>query len=811
VDSATGNYFTTPFSGPAMNGTGEISFRGALTDTKNTTVQSYGIYRQSGTGAPIPVALDGQDPEITGGGTYALAYSTSTRVLDSGAVYFWSDLSGGLADYGEFLISRTGAVTVLMTTADLLPEGAKISLRTFHTTGSEDLVGFIAQRTGGGFSIGIHDIPTRTNTIIISDGDLVDQSGGGYRIRLRTTSTVFLNSGGNVTFSGHVIGGGRSFNAIGLRKSDGSLTGIVSDGDYDPGTGMTFSGVTLSGLTPMPMNDANEVVFFANMLSGSNSSFPGLLVRSPGAPAVKVISAMDGSVTFNSNSLRSVSINQAGQVAFLANRTSDNTPYRLYIWTPNGTPNLVAWIGQDLGVGSITGLGYPSFNNEGKVVFMATLAAGTARGGVFIASTTSPPSPVALDGDPAPTGAIGGLFSITSARSDILINDVEDVIFRAEMTGGLSDSGLFVRRHGSTTLLPVALQGQPAPGTGSVFGPVSPSVNNYVAENFQSDSAGEIAFQTRYQLGDVSSVGIWNFKLNNTLKEISVRGIVAPEFGGGIAVSSAPANSWNSGARYPMWVRVSGGSFTEGIMLSVPTIDTPTPAGSEVVVQPVDSTSGAPAPIALTFDQVSQPGQTTVTSSGAGPATPSAFTLGDPPVFYDISTTAAFSGPISVCIDISGLSFPDGLGPRLLHYQNESWIDVTTSLEGNILCGQVSSLSPFTVAQIPPMTFGVTVTPSVLWPANNKLVPITANVQVSQPGAPPPIVELVSITSNEPVDQGDIQVALGTDCRSFQLRASRLGSGNGRTYAITYRATDFVGNALLKTVYVLVPHDQGKK
>jgi len=45
---------------------------------------------------------------------------------------------------------------------------------------------------------------------------------------------------------------------------------------------------------------------------------------------------------------------------------------------------------------------------------------------------------------------------------------------------------------------------------------------------------------------------------------------------------------------------------------------------------------------------------------------------------------------------------------------------------------------------------------------------------------------------------------------SVLLRADRLGSGPGRTYELTYVATDASGNAAPAQVVVTVPHDQGK-
>ena len=127
-----------------------------------------------------------------------------------------------------------------------------------------------------------------------------------------------------------------------------------------------------------------------------------------------------------------------------------------------------------------------------------------------------------------------------------------------------------------------------------------------------------------------------------------------------------------------------------------------TPPGTNVDVQPVDETTGQPAPVTMTFDEVLTAGDTTVTSSApsGNEVLPQGFILGDPPVFYDISTTATFAGDVQVCFDYSGLSFTDDQNLRLFHSSDGIvWFDITTSLDtqNDIICGLTSSFSFFGV------------------------------------------------------------------------------------------------------------------
>jgi uncharacterized repeat protein (TIGR01451 family) len=127
-----------------------------------------------------------------------------------------------------------------------------------------------------------------------------------------------------------------------------------------------------------------------------------------------------------------------------------------------------------------------------------------------------------------------------------------------------------------------------------------------------------------------------------------------------------------------------------------------TPQGTNVsaAANGGDSTPGGAT---ITFSNVTAPGRTTETTSTNGPALPSGFQLGTPATYYDISTTATYTGRVEVCINYSDISFPNENKLKLLHYDSNAgqWVNVTTSKDtvNNIICGSVSSLSPFVIAE----------------------------------------------------------------------------------------------------------------
>lgn len=108
-----------------------------------------------------------------------------------------------------------------------------------------------------------------------------------------------------------------------------------------------------------------------------------------------------------------------------------------------------------------------------------------------------------------------------------------------------------------------------------------------------------------------------------------------------------------------------------------------------------------------------------------------------------------------------------------------------------------------------PPELEISVDESMLWPPNGKLRQVHVNLVVSDDYDSRPEIRLISITANEELTDGDIVGAsIGSDDREFELKAARQGGGDGRVYTIAYEALDSIGNTVIKTVEVRVPHDQ---
>jgi len=109
----------------------------------------------------------------------------------------------------------------------------------------------------------------------------------------------------------------------------------------------------------------------------------------------------------------------------------------------------------------------------------------------------------------------------------------------------------------------------------------------------------------------------------------------------------------------------------------------------------------------------------------------------------------------------------------------------------------------------------VSLSPNILHPSNHKMIDITATAAAQDSFGAPLTPVLFIIESSEADDApgaidghtvNDIQGAeYGTADYSFQLRAERDSTGPGRTYWVTYRATDALGRTGSGSASVVVP------
>ena len=118
---------------------------------------------------------------------------------------------------------------------------------------------------------------------------------------------------------------------------------------------------------------------------------------------------------------------------------------------------------------------------------------------------------------------------------------------------------------------------------------------------------------------------------------------------------------------------------------------TNTPEGSSVQVQVAPT-------VTMTFTSVSSRGSTQLTTSAAGAAPPPGVQLRPGALYYDLGTTASFTGSIDVCIGYDAAVY-DGFAPHLFRLVDGDWSDVTTGLDAatGSVCGSSTGLGTFVI------------------------------------------------------------------------------------------------------------------
>ena len=307
-----------------------------------------------------------------------------------------------------------------------------------------------------------------------------------------------LNNAGTVALKvGNIVGSTTA--AIFQKTLSGPLTAIVKQGDAAPGT----TGGVYAEFDDMSQNNNGDVAFIATYTEDGGTTFKtGVWIRQAGGALVKVITHGDpvpaGAITCPSGYVSSGDpgdidgpwMNDSQVVVFLIDGPCGNdSTAGDHLLVKQPSQPLAAFVTEgDPAPASIGGtiggfkLGRPAFNNANVLGYRAVEITGSVAESVVTHAMGGSPIACVNLGAPAP-GTTGTISSFVD--NPPTINQSGRLFFVAGVTGdAIVSQGLFTCQNGS--VVPVVFQGDPIPGTASVF-------SARIEEGSMSDD-GRVAF-----------------------------------------------------------------------------------------------------------------------------------------------------------------------------------------------------------------------------------------------------------------------------------------------------------------------------
>lgn len=134
-------------------------------------------------------------------------------------------------------------------------------------------------------------------------------------------------------------------------------------------------------------------------------------------------------------------------------------------------------------------------------------------------------------------------------------------------------------------------------------------------------------------------------------------------------------------------------------------------------------------------------------------------------------------------------------------------LNALQSTRGDGFDGFAAKLAP---SGRPPVCSAAAASPALLWPPNGRLRPVAIH-GVTDPDGDPVSITITSIRQDEPLSRKGWPDGFGIGASTVQVRADRLGQGDGRVYHLGFTASDGRGGSCAGEVMVCVPHDAARR
>ena len=368
-----------------------------------------------------------------------------------------------------------------------------------------------------------------------------------------------------------------------LLYSNGTLTKIVQEGDTSP-IGAIFTGC---GFGEPSINNKGDVAFFACSETKDGVFFGDGVYTYTGGEIRKVVVGLDpspigGTFALNFVPAQAVQMNDRGDVLFRAGVILDpfvNEKLGLFLKLQD-TVKVIEVDGDVMPAGGIVtpntfGLG--DLNSRGDVVFAVGLTGGQTDSGIFLSSADRI-SKIMLQGEPTP---IGGNFFTLSDSSFTLprVNANGTVAFKIPIVGGNASSAIFLASP--RAMVKVVAVGDQIP-TGETI---------RVIDTFALNDLGQVAFFAYGKKDKTKPLGVYaatpqapainsiKLKRKSGLLELRVNGRAMITNDTTIEINGVPLGAID----YPSDFRQDGG-FTKRVDSRDPRLEQLIPEGQTVQV-----------------------------------------------------------------------------------------------------------------------------------------------------------------------------------------------------------------------------------
>jgi hypothetical protein len=293
---------------------------------------------------------------------------------------------------------------------------------------------------------------------VLSRPGLAVPSGGTFGGGIN--GKISLNNSGNAAFGVDIDrGDGNKQEVVYYDRKADKWTSIARNGTVVKGGTIT---ATLSFAT---MNDANDVVFAANLDSGGSGVYLYAAATQTITAILEPGNTVGGKKIANA---RRVQVSQIGRIITFEAQVDGDGSFGAYQWKDGVVTELIAFGSPSPDqAGILTGpvfgeLRGPIANSSGDV---ATLGATSDGWGAYLRTRTGKLTRIAGPGDSMPGGVLKGVGN--SYRNDVRIAEDGSVLFNAIFNN--DERGLFLK-HPNGTVTEVARVGKDLKGIGKVTG-----------------------------------------------------------------------------------------------------------------------------------------------------------------------------------------------------------------------------------------------------------------------------------------------------------------------------------------------------